>query len=55
MSQFTNWLAMGGYANYVWPAYGLVCLVLVLTWSSIKWQRRQIRKQLQQSIKGLAR
>ena len=52
MSQFTNWLAMGGYSSYVWPAYGLVCLVLALTWSGIKWQRIQIRKKLQQWLKG---
>ena len=48
MSQFINWLAMGGYAIYVWPAYGLVCVVLVMTMSGIKWQRVQIRKKLHQ-------
>jgi heme exporter protein D len=23
-----NWLAMGGYAGFVWPAYGVTALVL---------------------------
>jgi heme exporter protein D len=32
---FDAWLAMGGYAAYVWPAYGLalVALVGLLLWS----------------------
>lgn len=47
MSQFTQWLTLGGYASYVWSAYGLVGTVLVLMWSGIKWRRMQIRKQLQ--------
>ena len=27
-----NFLAMGGYAAYVWPAYGLTALVLLWNW-----------------------
>jgi heme exporter protein D len=27
-----SFLAMGGYAGYVWPAYGLTALVLVWNW-----------------------
>ncbi|HVC56497.1 MAG TPA: heme exporter protein CcmD [Stellaceae bacterium] len=27
-SAIARWLAMGGYAVYVWPAYGVTCLVL---------------------------
>jgi heme exporter protein D len=27
-ASFTHWLAMGGYAAYVWPAYGVAVLVL---------------------------
>lgn len=52
MSQFTQWLAMGGYASYVWSAYGLVGMVLVLMWSGIKWQRMQTRKKLQRWLQG---
>jgi heme exporter protein D len=28
MSSIANWLAMGGYAAFVWPAYGLTAVVL---------------------------
>ena len=28
MSAFADWLAMGGYAGYVWPAYALATAVL---------------------------
>lgn len=51
MSQFTNWLAMGGYSLYVWSAYGLVFAVLVMNVVGITWQRVQTRKKLQQWIK----
>jgi heme exporter protein D len=29
MSAVADWLAMGGYAGFVWPAYGLAAAVLV--------------------------
>jgi len=28
MTGFIDWLAMGGYAGFVWPAYGLAAIVL---------------------------
>jgi len=28
MTGFAEWLAMGGYAGFVWPAYGLAAAVL---------------------------
>jgi heme exporter protein D len=28
MSALLNWLAMGGYAAFVWPAYGLAATVM---------------------------
>lgn len=52
MSQFSHWLSMGGYATYVWSAYGLVCLALVMTWSGIKLQRARVRKQLQRWLQS---
>ncbi len=27
-ASLTEWLAMGGYAAYVWPAYGVTALVI---------------------------
>lgn len=51
MSQFLNWLVMGGYSIYIWPAYGIVCVVLVMNLLGIKWQRLQTRKKLQSWFK----
>ena len=28
MSAIAGWFAMGGYAGFVWPAYGLAAIVL---------------------------
>ena len=28
MDAFATWLAMGGYAAFVWPAYGIAAFVL---------------------------
>ena len=28
MSAIASWFAMGGYAGFVWPAYGLTAIVL---------------------------
>ncbi|MBI1776547.1 MAG: heme exporter protein CcmD [Proteobacteria bacterium] len=30
MNTFSQFLAMGGYAGFVWPAYGVTAAVLVL-------------------------
>ncbi|MGH8164356.1 MAG: heme exporter protein CcmD, partial [Rhodanobacteraceae bacterium] len=27
-----DWIAMGGYAMYVWPAYAVFFLVLIIDW-----------------------
>ena len=35
-------LAMGGYAAYVWPAFGLTLLVLIgLLWQSLRMARQR--------------
>jgi heme exporter protein D len=36
-----RFLQMGGYAAYVWPAYGVALLVLSL---NIVWARRSLRR-----------
>ncbi|WP_058441861.1 heme exporter protein CcmD [Legionella brunensis] len=51
MSQLTQWWSMGGYAIYVWPAYGLVCAVLVMHILGIKSQHLRTIKKLQQWFK----
>ncbi|MDX1838808.1 heme exporter protein CcmD [Legionella taurinensis] len=43
-----NWLAMGKYAMYIWPAYGLVCGVLALLLLDIKRQQKRTRSKLNQ-------
>ena len=51
MSRFLQWLSMGGYALYVWSAYGIVFAVLVLNTLGIRWQKKQTRLQLQRWFK----
>ena len=51
MANVTQWLAMGGYALYVWPAYGLVFFVLAMHLLGIKSKGTRTRKQLQQWFK----
>jgi heme exporter protein D len=43
MSGWSTFLAMGGYARFVWPAYGLAIVVLValLAWSLATYRRAQ--------------
>jgi heme exporter protein D len=38
-----EFLHMGGYAGYVWTAYGLTALVLILNWWAAK--RREAEEQ----------
>lgn len=44
MDTITQYLAMGGYARYVWPAYGAAVLVLLgMVIASVSGWRRQQR------------
>ena len=52
MNPFFEWLAMGGYSIYVWPAYGLVCVVLVMNLLGMRLKKKQARQKLQQWFKG---
>lgn len=51
MNQFSQWLSMGGYSYYVWSAYGLASIILLLNLVSIKSQRQRIFKNLEQWFK----
>ncbi|CAM3634076.1 heme exporter protein CcmD [Legionella oakridgensis] len=42
---------MGGYSIYVWSAYGLVSVVIVMNLLGMKWKRKQTRQKLQQWFK----
>lgn len=51
MSQLWQWFSMGGYSVYVWPAYGLVGVVLVINLLGMKAQRNNTRQKLQHWFK----
>ncbi|MBA2652184.1 MAG: heme exporter protein CcmD [Tatlockia sp.] len=51
MTQLLHWFAMGGYSFYVWPAYGLVCMVMLINIFGFKLQNARVRKKLQQWFK----
>ncbi|WP_251977112.1 heme exporter protein CcmD [Salinicola avicenniae] len=42
---FSAFLTMGGYARYVWPAWGLATLMIV---GFVLWARRERRQLMQQ-------
>lgn len=52
MHSFFDWLAMGGYAQYVWSAYGLAAAVLVFNVLALKKQKKLVRSKLQHWFKG---
>jgi heme exporter protein D len=35
-------VAMGGYAWFVWPTYGLALVILVATWALADWRERRL-------------
>jgi len=37
-----SFLAMGGYAIYVWPAYGVFFVVLLADWLAPQFRRRRL-------------
>lgn len=48
MTSFANWLAMGDYGVFIWPAYGLTALLLVVfvvsSWRSLRARQRELRR-----------
>jgi len=47
MDTIASYLQMGGYAGYVWPAYGLATLVvaglLIASWRNLKARERELK------------
>jgi heme exporter protein D len=41
-----SFFAMGGYAMYVWPAYGVFFVVLLLDWLAPQFRRRRLLREL---------
>jgi len=46
-----KFLAMGGYALYVWPSYALTVLAVIL---NILWARSALRTARQEALRRLA-
>ncbi len=46
MNSFDEFLAMGGYGAYVWPAYGIAFVVLLLNVVLPLVKRKQLLRQL---------
>jgi heme exporter protein D len=47
---FRDFLHMGGYAGYVWTAYGLTTLVLVLNWVAARRSESEQRSMAMRRI-----
>lgn len=45
-SSLQSFLAMGGYAAYVWPAYGVFFIVLLIDWLAPQFRRRRLLREL---------
>lgn len=54
MNKFISWFLMGGYAIYIWPAYGLVCMGLLLNVFGVKRQSHQTKNNLRHWFKRQA-
>lgn len=46
MNALQSFFAMGGYAIYVWPAYGVFLIVLLIDWLAPQFRRRRLLRQL---------
>ena len=46
----TQWLAMGGYAMYVWPAYAVFFVVLAWDWLAPALRKRRLTRELRGRI-----
>lgn len=52
----TQWLAMGGYGAYVWPAYAVFFIVLAWDWFAPALKRRRLTRALRSKLaRGHAR
>lgn len=47
MESVSEFFAMGGYAGYIWPAYGLTALVLggllIASWRSLRHREKTLK------------
>ncbi len=52
---FQDFLSMGGYAQFVWPSYGLVLVVLILNLVLPLRRKAEIQKNIERSLRQSAR
>lgn len=50
MTQLASFLAMGGYAAYVWPAYAVFFIVLIADNLAPRLRRRRLLRELRARI-----
>lgn len=55
MHAMMEWFSMGGYACYVWSAYGVVGAVFLLNALSCRWQKKRIESSLKNWFKRTSR
>ena len=53
MTALMSWVDMGGYAHYVWPAYGVVFFVFVAHFAQVKIQKKRVLRDLKRWSQGL--
>ncbi len=46
VASLTSFLAMGGYAAYVWPSYAVFFVVLIADFLAPHWRRRRNLREL---------
>jgi heme exporter protein D len=46
VASLQSFFAMGGYAAYVWPAYGVFFTVLLIDWLAPQLRRRRVLREL---------
>ena len=53
MTAFETWIAMGGYGQFVWPAYGLTALFLVAfvvrSFRGLRAQQKKLQRMREQN------
>jgi heme exporter protein D len=49
-ASLSSFFAMGGYAAYVWPAYGVFFVVLLIDWLAPQFRQRRVLRDLRGRI-----
>ena len=52
MSQLCQWLMMGKYSIYVWPAYSIAGLIFFINYIAIKKYKRRVIQSLKNQYRG---